>query len=123
MATSIINLTKTRILIELEEYKVENKIPPYFLDGGYKKEFEDSISALDYWKKELASSGYGNELNEIRKFLTNNQVDTYTEEKEKFEELCKIIKEIFISIHSSIFRIFTWNVSIALNKRRSNHVV
>lgn len=85
MATSIINLTKTRILIELEEYKVENKIPPYFLDGGYKKEFEDSISALDYWKKELASSGYSNELDEIRKFLTNNQVDTYTEEKEKFD--------------------------------------
>ena len=82
---SIINLTKTRILLELEEYKLHGTIPPYFLEGVFKQEFDDSREAIKHWRSELSDAGYATQFDEIEKFIVNNEVDNYTDEKEKFD--------------------------------------
>ena len=81
----IINLTKTRVLLELEEYKLHRTIPPYFLEGVFKQEFDDSQEALKHWKSELSDAGYATQFEEIEKFIVNNEVVNYTDEKEKFD--------------------------------------
>ena len=81
----IINFNKTRLLLELEEYKVTGNIPPYFLEGVFKQEFDDSRAALVHWRAELSDAGYAKQFDEIEKFIINNEVDNYTEEKEKFD--------------------------------------
>jgi hypothetical protein len=82
---NIINFTKTRVLLELEEYKLHGTIPPYFLEGVFKQEFDDSRDALKHWKSELSDTGYATQFEEIEKFIINNEVDNYTDEKEKFD--------------------------------------
>lgn len=92
---NIINLTKTRVLLELEEYKLHGTVPPYFLEGVFKSEFDDSRTALLHWKKELADAGYSVQFDEIEKFIINNEVDNYTEEKEKFDlEFSIVLKRL-----------------------------
>ncbi len=88
---SIINLTKTRILLELEEYKLYGTIPPYFLEGVFKQEFDDSREAIKHWRSELSDAGYATQFDEIEKFIVNNEVDNYTDEKEKFDLAYSIV--------------------------------
>ena len=88
---SIINLTKTRILLELEEYKLHGTIPPYFLEGVFKQEFDDSREAIKHWRSELSDAGYATQFDDIEKFIVNNEVDNYTDEKEKFDLAYSIV--------------------------------
>ena len=106
----IINLTKTRLLLELEEYKKSGTIPPYFLEGVFKQEFDDSRAALIHWRAELADAGYATQFDEIEKFIINNEVDNYTEEKEKFDlEFSIVLKKLEQTKQNSSFQLYCTN--------------